>query len=212
MDADVVSKGQFAQLANVSAGRVSQWIAEGKLSGAALVGEGRSARIKVSVAQAQLRTRIDVGQRFGNGINTKLTAPSEAAPAPTAAPSVPVIDPIEERIKQAKLREIEFKNRESAEKEFARKGMFILAKDASDQMAALVGAMLNVFEGALPDLAAAIASQFHVPQRDVLHLLRREVRAVRERAALAARKKMESLPGELPVDIPETEHRPEPVD
>lgn len=211
MDADVVSKGQFAQLANVSAGRVSQWIAEGKLSGAALVGEGRSARIKVSVAQAQLRTRIDVGQRFGNGINTKLTPPLDAPLAP-AAPSVPVTDPIEERIKQAKLREIEFKNRESAEKELARKGTLILAKDASDQMVALVGAMLNVFEGALPDLAAAAASQFRVPQRDVLHLLRRELRAVRERAALAARKKMESLPSERQVDIPEAEHRSETVD
>ncbi|GLK71701.1 hypothetical protein KHC23_13000 [Ancylobacter dichloromethanicus] len=209
MDADVVSKGQFAQLANVSAGRVSQWIAEGKLSGGALVGEGRAARIRVSVAQSQLRARIDVGQRFGNGINTKLTATAETSPA---VPSAPAIDPIEERIKQAKLREIEFKNRESAEKEFARKGLFILAKDASDQMAAIVGAMLNVFEGALPDLAAAIASQFHIPQRDVLHLLRREVRAIRERAALAARKKMESLPGDLQVEIPETEHRPETVD
>lgn len=198
-DADVVSKGQFARLANVSAGRVSQWIAEGKISGAALVGEGRAAQIRVSVAQQQLRTRIDVGQRFGNGIDTNLSAP--ATSAPMASPPPAPTDPVEEKIKREKLREIEFKNREAAEKELTRRGVLMRSRDASEQMVGIASSMLTVFEGALPDFASTIASQFGVPHRDVLHALRREMRNVRQRAAQAARKKMEGLPAEIVDDV-----------
>ena len=196
-DTDVVSKGQFARLANVSPGRVSQWIAEGKISGAALVGEGRGAQIRVSVAQQQLRSRMDIGQRFGNGIDTNLSAPASTASAPPS----PALDPVEERIKREKLREIEFKNREAAEKELSRRGTLMKSRDASEQMMGIAASMLNVFEGALPDFASAIASQFSVPQRDVLHLLRRELRGVRERASATARKRMDGLPSEIVEDM-----------
>lgn len=196
-EADVVSKGQFAHLANVSPGRVSQWIAEGKIGGEALVGEGRNARIRVSIAQQQLRQRIDVGQRFGNGIDTNLSTP--VAPAATIPPAP--VDAVEERIKREKLREIEFRNRERAESELERRGTLMRAKDASAQMVGVASAMLNVFEGAMPDFASAIASRFGVPQRDVLHLLRVELRGVRERAAQAARKRMDGLSAEVVEDI-----------
>ena len=60
----VVSKGEFARLINVTPGRVSQYIAEGKIFGPALGGEGHSAQIVVEVAREQLRKRLDHAHRL----------------------------------------------------------------------------------------------------------------------------------------------------
>ena len=50
-----VNKSDFAAHLGVSAARISQYIAEGKLSADALVGTGRAARIRLDVAMcAQL--------------------------------------------------------------------------------------------------------------------------------------------------------------
>src|SRR5690606_9605999 len=68
----VVSKGEFARMVQVSPGRVSQWIAEGKIGPDALQGEGRLAKIIVDRAMAQVRLRRDPGQAVGNGIATRL--------------------------------------------------------------------------------------------------------------------------------------------
>src|SRR5215475_14332614 len=104
---EVVSKGQFAALRNVSPGRVSQWISEGKIKSDALVGEGRNAKINVAVATRQLRDSLDVGQLTGNGVGTRLDLPLPAPPPPTApagepAPSPPG-DSIADAIKQERL-------------------------------------------------------------------------------------------------------------
>lgn len=49
-----VSKAVFARLANVSRARVSQWLASGRIGGAALTGSGRHQRIVTDVAFSQL--------------------------------------------------------------------------------------------------------------------------------------------------------------
>lgn len=64
-------------------------------------------------------------------------------------------------------------------------------------MVGIVAGMLNVFEGAMPDLATAVAARFEIPQRDVLHLLRSELRTIRARASRDARKRMENLPADV---------------
>ncbi len=85
----VVSKGEFARISNVSPGRVTQWIAEGKISVDALVGEGRAARIRVRTAQAQLKRHLDPNQMTANGLRTRIPsgplAPPPPAPPPAAA-------------------------------------------------------------------------------------------------------------------------------
>jgi hypothetical protein len=74
-----LSKSEFAEYLGVSPGRVAQYITDEKLSGDALVGESRRAqRIRVDVAVAQLRVRLDPSQMLGNGKKTRLeidTAP-----------------------------------------------------------------------------------------------------------------------------------------
>ncbi len=54
MQGEIVTKSEFAALLGVSAARVSQFISEKKISGAAIVGRGVRARIRVSVAREQL--------------------------------------------------------------------------------------------------------------------------------------------------------------
>ena len=76
-------------MCNVSKGRVTQWITAGQISGAAIVGEGRSAMIDSELARAQLKERLAINERLGeNGLNTKLDD-SVSPPAPRA-PRAPV--------------------------------------------------------------------------------------------------------------------------
>lgn len=88
-DDAVVSKGEFARLSNVSPGRVSQWIEQGKVSGDALVGEGRAARVRVRTAQAQLKRHLDPTQMTANGVRTRIPSGPLATPprAPPASPA-----------------------------------------------------------------------------------------------------------------------------
>ena len=61
--------------------------------------------------------------------------------------------------------------------------------------------MVTVFEGALPEFAAALAAKFELPQRDVLHLLRGEFRKVRAAAAELLRRQAADLPAMIAIDI-----------
>ena len=85
---EIVTKGEFAALCKVSPGRVTQWIAEGKISSAALVGEGRAARIRVLQAQADLKRSLDPAQMTGNGVRTRIPGgPLQPEALPPPAPS-----------------------------------------------------------------------------------------------------------------------------
>lgn len=210
VEAAVASKGEFARRCNVSPGRVSQWISSGQIGPDALVGEGRSAQILVDKALSQLKRRLDVSQRFGNGLGTRLdAAPAPAAivisgdaPPPSAStlPEPPAIDSTEERIKQAKLKEIEFRNRQAAEEEAKREGRYVLTSETRKALGQVAVEMLTIFEGSLDDLASAIGARFELPQRDVLHLLRAEFRSVRTKAAEAMRRRADAAPGMLADD------------
>lgn len=187
----VVSKGDFARLIGVSPGRVSQYISEGKIKPDALDGEGVRAKIIVAVATAQLRASLDIGQRLGNGIATRLDAAPELPPVlgqvKPAAPMLPTPgNSFEERLKAEKLAEMEMRNRKAREEERERRGQYTRTDDVRVALGQVANGMLNVFEGALSDFALAVAAKFEVPQRDVLHLLRAEFRAVRQKAADAA--------------------------
>lgn len=195
---DVETKSAFAARCNVTPGRVSQWISEKKITAEALDGEGPKAKVRIVTALAQLNARLDVGQRFGNGLMTRLRAPLAVAKEPAAQGSVAaeaVDDSIDGQIKRAKLSEIEFRNREAAKKELASRGDYVRTQDVRAGFDQIAVGMVNVFEGALTDFAQAIAAQFEVPQRDVLHLLRTEFRKVRATAAQSAQRAAADLPG-----------------
>jgi hypothetical protein len=202
---EIVSKGRFAELRNVSPGRVSQWISEGKIKPNALVGEGRNAKIDVAVATLQLRGSLDVSQSAGNGLGTNLDLPAPAA-APVAeaakpAEPPPVADLIAEQIKQEKLAQLRRANRQRAEEEAARSGRYIETADAVRQLGTIASQMMSMVEGSLTELATAISAKFEIPQRDVLHLLRAEFRKVRASGAKMFRDKALELPASIEAEL-----------
>lgn len=218
----IITKSEFARRRNVTPGRVSQWIAEGKIDGDALVGEGREQRINETAAVAQLLARLDTSQRLGNGFGTRLGAPAPVPPSPAAAlppqqvgvpaaneedcrkgnvaagaPSSQAAAPsdrIDEQLKQAKLEQVQRANRVAAEAELARAGRYVLADQARAERVKFARDVLVTVEGGMQDIADRIAAAFGLPARDVLHLVRKEFRAVRERIAASARARAEVLP------------------
>lgn len=197
----IVSKGGYARLRGVSAARVSQWLSEGKISADALVGDGRNAQIRVDVADAQLRLRLDPKQRFGlNGLTTRLPdaagdeLPIRTAFAPKSEPSG-----YDQRMQDLKAREIELRVQEKTENALARRGTYVRASEVRSGLTRVAAGMLGAFEGGLADLASEMAAELKVEQRAMLHALRRGFRNLRAKAADACRRNAAQLPG-LAVD------------
>ncbi|KEP69654.1 hypothetical protein DL1_03245 [Thioclava dalianensis] len=210
-----VSQAELARELGVSRAAVSQWKAKDILRDDAFSEPGKSGKIILSVAIAQVRRNRDVGQSLGNGIATRTAVeadPPEVIPEPPEAqPSLPMraaapvaetapasaagpkVDRIEDQLKRAKLEEQLRRNRIQAAEEAARQGQLMAAEDAREQMARIAGMMLQIFEGALPDFASAMAAQFDLPQRDVLHLLRAEFKKVRKTASMKERMRADTV-------------------
>lgn len=199
MQQTLVSKSEFAALINVSPGRVSQFIAAGQISPAAIVGSGQRAKIRVEQAKADLRLTLDVSQRIGNGSDTRIDAGNTAAvldgsaAVGTAAPSLQQSG-IDYEIKQQKLEAARRANRNAAISEARDRGQLMDADAGRAEMSRIASALMDVFDGGLTDMATAIAAEFQLPQRDVKHILRKEFRKLRETAAKQMKTKAVSLP------------------
>lgn len=183
----IVSKGEFARLINVSPGRISQYIAAGQITREALEGDGRNAKIIVDKARAQLSGRLDVAQRVGsNGMTTRLGTPSTVASVAATTPAAQLpfsTDIVAERIAKEKLEQARMQTARARREEALAIGRYMLADEVKIEMTRAVSIAFRVMESGLVDMAAAIAAQFDVPQRDVQHHLQKAFRAVRVRAA-----------------------------
>jgi hypothetical protein len=194
--ADIMSKKDFAALIGVSRGRISQFVDEKKISGPAIVGEGRHARINAPVAIDQLDRNLDLSQRTGMNGRAKLdTMPRPAKPA-TAQSSQESSEQqsIEEKIKRERLDQLAMANAKSREEAAARAGRYVLAEEARQEMGRIAGQMMAMFEGALGELAGIVAGNANLSPRDVAHWLRTGFHEIRIRSAKTARKEADSLP------------------
>lgn len=216
----LASKSEFAALINVSPGRVSQFIASGQISQAAIIGSGQRAKIDVERAKADLRVNLDISQRFGNGLGTRLDAddqaigqssPSDRAlPTNTPAPSSIEATSVETRIKLAKLEQVERANRNALIADEIAKGTLIKAADARAEMSKMASTILVMVEGSLTNIATGLAAKFKLPHRDVLHEIRFLFRAERTNMAKKSRDDAASRPETVETvihaeDDPETE-------
>lgn len=189
---EIVSKGRFAELLNVSPGRVSQWLSEGKVTGDAIVGAGRFAKIDVDLARAQLGETLDVDQRHsGNGLKTNLGGEG-AAPQPNT---------LERQLLEERLLKARRENVRDATEQAVANGELCATADARSATVKEVSRMVARVEGTLPEFAAAIAAKFKLPQRDVLHELKAKWRQVRTDAAIEARERAEPLPEKVGFDV-----------
>lgn len=168
----VVSKSAFADIAGVSRVRVSQYLAERKISGDALVGTGRKARIRVAVAMAQLNCNLDPSQALGANGKAKINADAD-----------PETDTIEDGIKRARLEQLGLANENARALREAAAGRYIRSEDVRQEMGRIAGQMMGLFEGSLGEFASAIAARSNLPARDALHVLRTTFRTIRERVS-----------------------------
>ncbi|TGQ01410.1 MULTISPECIES: hypothetical protein [unclassified Mesorhizobium] len=188
-----MSKAAFARHINVTRGRISQYLAEGTIGRDALQGEGRNAKVIVAKAIEQIRQRRDIGQALGNGLSTRLDlVEQEEAADDVGRPPKPTT--VDDEIKQERLQSERRRNRVAALEEEAQLGRLVDAATVRAEMTKLAQAVDDENAGMLADFATSIAAQFGLPQRDVLHLLRR-IRADKKAAAAdRARRRAESLP------------------
>ncbi|MGJ8570440.1 MAG: hypothetical protein ACSHXI_07055 [Hoeflea sp.] len=196
-----VSKTEFAAHLGVSAGRVSQMIKAGQISPGSLKGEGRSARVIVDKASADLRRTLDPAQSHGlNGMTTRSALSGSPAqpqrpaqmegasqPATTPQPLAPQLtfDNTADLIGREKLRQAEIATRRMERDEALAEGRFVLADDHRAAVASAASKVLATIESGLSDMADAIASAHSLPPRDVLHTLTQSFRGIRETAANA---------------------------
>ncbi|MHC2334700.1 hypothetical protein [Bradyrhizobium sp. USDA 4454] len=64
----VVTKGAYAKRKSRSPQAVSAWIADGKISKAAIIGEGHRARIWVEQADADLKANLNPSQQWSQAV------------------------------------------------------------------------------------------------------------------------------------------------
>ena len=170
---EVVTKGKFAALAGVTPGRLSQWIAAGQIHGKALVGRGHRARIRVSVAQEQLKRTLDPIQHLG--ANGRARLGSEVGNG--------IEGSVEREIKLQRLRQLELSNARAREESAARSGRYLEADAVRQEVGRVAGRMVVLFEAGLAEMSMAIAAKSDLPARDALHILRASFRLIRERAS-----------------------------
>lgn len=207
LNSELMTKGEFAAFIGVSPGRISQYIAERQIFGDALEGEGRKARIRVAVAQEQLRKTIDPGQRFGaNGKALRMGGEVPAVPKPAEtlfdhptqprAPSAAAspIDKDVDELAQLRLRRERVKTEQAEEERKHQKGLYTLSSAARQEAAKAVTAAFSVMDAGIQEMAEAIAERFSLPVRDVQQELVRAFRSVREKQARDFRAAAEAEP------------------
>ena len=175
---DIVTKSAFASIAGVSCGRVSQWIAAGQITGAALVGKGHRARIKVVVALEQLKRNLDPSQHLANGR------------AQLGTGSGDIVDDI----KAARLHQLVLINARLEAEAAVRAGSYVKVADVQQEIGRNNLRWLSVFEAALIDFATSTIAEKPTTTRDALQLLRTRWRKIREREAKVRGAEAATLP------------------
>lgn len=198
-----MSKGDFARECNVTPGRVSQWLSDGVIGRDCLDGEGRNARIIVDRAKAQIALRRDPGQAMGNGLGTRLDfGPSE--PQTPDEPERPQKrDDVAHQIQLERLEQEKRRNRRETIDEQERLGSLVPAGEVRAQMTRLAQQIDEANGAMLADFAAAIAARFEVPQRDVLHELRRVRTDKKAAEAERAKGRAQSMPATVELVVAE---------
>ncbi|RVI02637.1 hypothetical protein CN205_25765 [Sinorhizobium meliloti] len=201
-----MTKGAFAAHIGVSAGRISQYIAEGKIYGDALEGDGRSAKIRPAIARQQLQKTLEPSQRFGaNGAAVLKSAALQLAPSDGASappPRLTFTDDVADQLAAERLRQQQITTARLEREEALEVGRYMRTDDARRQTVRAVSEAFKVMEQGIPEMAKAIAAQFGVPMHDATHALLKVFRDVRAKKAagfrIAADEQPEHIEDEQP--------------
>lgn len=185
----IVTKSEFARHRGVSAAAVSQWISSGRLSGPALIGEGRAAKVDVAEADRQLATTLDLGQQMAR------QSLRPAAPAPTARP-LPVSpeDDHAARYQKARADSAEIDAERARRREQAERGLYTETGAARAAWGKELGGLLTALDQWISDLAPALAAEHSRDAKVLAVLLRRKWREFRQQQAEKARATRDATP------------------
>jgi len=167
-----LSASDLAKQLGVSKGRVSQYVAAGRLDGC-FDGDGRARRFYLDRVAVALGRRLDRGQMLGNGSATKAAlkkitddsddeddSPAPAAPHPAGAERLKSTDPsaYDMARTQIAIEDARKRRRDNAMAE----GQFVLAEEVSRQVSRAIGQEIREFESVLRDGARKIADDLGV--------------------------------------------------
>lgn len=186
-EAAVLSKSQFAAQVGRDPAQVTRWIQAGKLSGEALVGEGRSARINLVAALRQLNIALDLGQQLAQAKpilpgQQVLDVATEQPRAPAALPagSVEALREEQLRLSADKLRQqIERGAREDA----VAAGQLVDIGAVKRALARQLQPLRALFDKMPVAIAKPISEQFGLPYNEVLIAVRNVLRRERQQFA-----------------------------
>lgn len=184
---DLQAKGEFARAIGVSPGRISQMITEGIIGADALEGTGRGARIRVAVAKLQIAARRNPGQALGNGLTTRVHDVQPQAQPDRSPPALETLltSDLPRQLQEERLEGERRKNRIAAREEALALGQLVPADQVRAELGRVLQEAANFNAGLITDFATAIAGEYGLPQRDLLHMLRRV--SNEKRAELAER-------------------------
>jgi len=190
---EIMTKSDFAAHISRHPAFVTRAIEQGKLAGAALVGEGRGTRINVAEALRQLRVKLDLGQQLAQaqpilglaspsgGAVSRGAAPEDAVerPADTSPQVSAGDDPLAEhraenvRLRNAKMRaDIERGAREDA----VAAGQLVDAVAVSRALARQLAPLVNTFDELPAAISKPISEEFNLPYTQVLIAVKRALR------------------------------------
>lgn len=166
----LVRASELAACLGVSAARISQYVAAGKLEGC-FHGEGRARRFDLDACAQALGQRLDVGQMHGNGDRTRrILDRINRGPAKTAALS-DAPSPDASRFELAKTEKMEQEARRLKRDNELAAGTLVLASEVEREVGRMMNNEIAKFELVLRDGARRVADQMGVDFKAVRAVL-----------------------------------------
>jgi hypothetical protein len=181
-DDEFVGKGEFAQRIDRTAARVSQYIAEGKLSAPALTPDGR---VNVRLGKLQLASVLDPSQQVAQ------TKP--ILPGSTAGETAENAGLLKARRENAEL-DAETKRR----KLNAEKGIYSLTADAERAVKSELAEAFVAIDAWISEEGKALALEHGLDERRVVIHMRAAFKAFRAKQAASRRDAAAGLPEFVP--------------
>lgn len=181
----MVTGSELARKLGVTRGRVSQWVAEGKLDGC-FKGAGHQRRFDPEAAAAALNRSLDQGQQLGNGAASRAAraalAQGEAKPTDGL---LPIGDEHDYQLhRAAKVRE---EVRRLARQNALEEGTAVLAAEAARETARALQQEIASVDAWVNDAARRLADELGIDYLQARATLRASWRDHREARAAALR-------------------------
>ena len=193
----LVNSSELAKALNVSPGRVSQYVSEGKLAGC-YTGDGRARRFDLGKATVALGRTLHPGQMLGNGADTRKALTSlklgqidqdedeEELPKTAAAKKLPPPrdggplgsnDP--DRYELARTQKAEEETRRLRRMNAEAEGSYVLAAEVERQVARLIAQEIAEFEAVRRNGSRRVADKLGVDFKVVRQVLMEQWRGHR---------------------------------